>query len=208
MQIYSPLHPYFFSGSRHTIHQKGFTLVELLVSVAIIGVVSSIVLFKYNSFDSTVLLKGAAYEIALSIREAQVKSVSGARTGTSFDRPYGVTFTPNQKTYTAFRFEDSIAYPNYAGTVTNLNTFTLGGTMQVSDICIIVGTIETCETGITRLDVSFRRPEFKALFYAEGYGGTQANIESAKIKVSAGNSAFSGFVILITQFGQISVYKE
>ncbi len=106
MPISSPLRTGYSSKS-------GFTLTELLISCAIIALVSTIVLVKYGSFDSTVLLKSAAYEIALTLREAQVRSVSVSGEGGEFSYPYGVTFTPEQKVYRAFRFEDPLEYPYF-----------------------------------------------------------------------------------------------
>ena len=58
---------------------RGFTLIELLICVGIIGILTAIVIFKYKSFDSTILLKSAAYEVSLALRDTQVKSVSATR---------------------------------------------------------------------------------------------------------------------------------
>jgi prepilin-type N-terminal cleavage/methylation domain-containing protein len=199
--------------------RAGFTLVELLISIAIIGVVSSIVLVKYSSFDSTVLLKGLAYEIALSLREAQVRSVSVSGVeGTSgdkvFDYPFGVTFslvtTQDQKKYTSFRFNDAAltSYPKYGiAESEDIQVFTIDRTMYISQLCITRVT-EDCD--IQQLDVSFRRPKFVGLFHAVSTGGASeydTDITSAKIKVT-GAGAVNTFVVTITSLGQISVSKE
>lgn len=53
-------------------HTFGFTLVELLVVVAIFMVVSGLVIFNYSNFRSTVSLENLAQDIALTVRKAQV----------------------------------------------------------------------------------------------------------------------------------------
>lgn len=205
----------FLTSPTRSSSRKGFTLVELLISIAIIGIVSSMVLVKYSSFDSTVLLKGAAYEIGITLREVQVKALSHSRNGTtleSFSYPYGVSFTPSSKTYSIFRyattstrtprFVDS-TYPSYPESV---QSFTIDRSMQVEDVCVTVSGVEDCTTP-TRLDVSFRRPEFTSLFYVEGFG-VQPAVESAKIKVNSTSGGAGVFWIVVNLFGQISISKE
>lgn len=202
----------------------GFTLIELLICCAIIAIVSAVVLVKYKAFDSTVLLKGTAYDIALTLRETQVRSVSVLRNDTSFDYPYGVTFDVSspteQKKYRVFRYKDRspMSNPHYDITepapnlAEDVQTFSIGRTMQVKEVCVTdPPAAEVCTspiTPITRLDVSFRRPEFNAIFYAEGYTGNQADIESAKIKVNSTGGTAGVFVVNVNKFGQISVSKE
>jgi len=209
--------------NKNTIHKRrGFTLIELLISVAIIGILTAMVTVKYKAFDSTTILKGAAYEIALTIREAQIKSMSAVRGTTGFDFPRGVSFVPGNapttasKTYNAFQFESATVYPYYDTSeplAVLLNSFTLDRTMYVSDVCVVVGGTETCSSGgtINRLDVSFRRPEFKAIFYAaKTSDGTNfsTSIEKATIKVTSTNNTANVFLIDVSQLGQISVSKQ
>jgi prepilin-type N-terminal cleavage/methylation domain-containing protein len=202
----------------------GFTLIELLISVAIIGIITAIVLLKYSSFDSTTIMKGTAYEIALALREAQVKSVSVVRTDdNTFDNPYGISFTPGANTvaskeYHAFRYDDE-------NDVTKFNPkydiddedntkardvgsgITLERGMYIKSVCVTGGAGDRCD--IERLDISFRRPEFNALFFAEGYGdGTDADmkkIATAQITLSSVNNIDAGFIIEVTKLGQISI---
>ena len=51
--------------------KAGFTLVELLVTISIFVILTGVVLFNSNSFDSTVLLNNFGYDIALTIKQAQ-----------------------------------------------------------------------------------------------------------------------------------------
>ncbi|MES2059881.1 MAG: prepilin-type N-terminal cleavage/methylation domain-containing protein [Patescibacteria group bacterium] len=58
------------------IANKGFTLIELIVAVSIIIVITSVALFHQAKFSSDILISNMAYEIALTIRQAQVYGIS------------------------------------------------------------------------------------------------------------------------------------
>lgn len=73
---------------------SGYTLVEILVSVAIITIITSVVLWNQSRASNRVLLANAVNETAVFIREAQVFGV-GVRVvedggGDTFDVAYGV----------------------------------------------------------------------------------------------------------------------
>jgi prepilin-type N-terminal cleavage/methylation domain-containing protein len=208
MQIFSTSHTFFSSHNRKA---AGFTLVELLISIGIIGMVTAIVIVKYSSFDSSVLLKDAAYEIALALREAQIKSVSVVRTGSgtnAVNYPYGVSFTPGQQRYFAFQYPSATAYPKYIFSAITLATTTIGRTMEVYDVCVY-GTALADPCSISKLDVSFRRPEYKAYFWATaGSNNYDSNtITNVTIKVRSRNGG-DVFVVEVTSLGQISVCKQ
>lgn len=59
--------------------QRGFTLVEMMVVLAIIVTVTAIALFGQSTFNRTLLLTDTAYNIALSIREMQSLGLSSRR---------------------------------------------------------------------------------------------------------------------------------
>ncbi len=195
---------------------RGFTLVELLISISIIGIVTAIVLVKYTSFDSTVLLKSLAYEIALTLREAQIKSVSVLRTGSdanTFLYPFGVTFTPGEKAYTVFRFASPTAGPSYdiggsgPDLAEDVSTTNIERSMRISEVCYVTGGADVCD--LERLDISFRRPEFSAMFYGVDGGGfvSTTTVTGAKIIVDS-TTGGERFVVTVTKFGQISVSIE
>ncbi len=55
---------------------RGFTIVELLVTLAIFTILTVVVLANYPSFNNKIALEILAQNIALSIREAQVYGIS------------------------------------------------------------------------------------------------------------------------------------
>lgn len=80
---------------------KGFTLLEVIVVVAIFGIMTAVIIFNYSNFNSKVILTNMAYEIALTTRQAQVFGL-GARSGDTtvldlapnvqFESPFGMYF--------------------------------------------------------------------------------------------------------------------
>src|SRR5579872_625888 len=78
-----------FSKHCHSSLRRGFTLVELLVVVAVITIITAFILFSQNKFDSSTLMRSLAYSVALSIRQAQLYGVSvRADTATGATNPF------------------------------------------------------------------------------------------------------------------------
>ncbi len=55
---------------------RGFSLIELIVVTGIFTVITAVVLANNAQFNNSVLLGNAAYDIALSVRQAQVYGLS------------------------------------------------------------------------------------------------------------------------------------
>ncbi len=71
-----------------------------------------------------------------------------------------------------------------------VGTYIIGRSMRIVDTCVTYTAgssshVACSAEGINRLDISFRRPEFKAWFNASGFSGSQSSIESAKIKLQS-----------------------
>lgn len=83
----------FFSPRAPRGVSSGFTLIELLMVVAIMIFMTSIVVINRRDYDNSVLLTNLAYDVALSIREAQVYGIAVRRSSAkSFDQGYGIHF--------------------------------------------------------------------------------------------------------------------
>jgi prepilin-type N-terminal cleavage/methylation domain-containing protein len=61
---------------------RGFSLVEMLVVLAIIAIVTTIALVSQSSFNRSLFLTDTAYSVALSIREVQTLGLSSRVFGT------------------------------------------------------------------------------------------------------------------------------
>lgn len=78
------------------INKKGFTLFEMLVSLAIIVMIASIVIYNYSQFNNDIEITNLAYRMAISVRQAQVYSISVRQfpgAPDPFRVPYGVHFS-------------------------------------------------------------------------------------------------------------------
>lgn len=56
---------------------RGFTIVEMVVVISIFGVLASLVLFRYKSFQSAINLENTTQDIALQVQQAQNYAVAG-----------------------------------------------------------------------------------------------------------------------------------
>lgn len=182
------------------ITQKGFTLLEIIVVLAIFAVMTSIVVFNYGKFTSQTILTNMAYEVALSIREAQIYGVSvrspdGTLASNPFSLPYGVYFQEGTNTYYLFADED------IDGEFDGSDCASVGAecvtpyTMQRG---IIVSEVrQNCIVDPDGLSVTFKRPNPEAKFDGA------INVSSADIQLTAPDGAVR--YVVIRNNGQIYV---
>ncbi|MBI5470053.1 prepilin-type N-terminal cleavage/methylation domain-containing protein [Candidatus Kaiserbacteria bacterium] len=148
-------------------YSAGFTLIELLVICAILVVVSGVILANNTAFGGAVLLESMAYDMALSMREAQVYGVSVARFGSGiYSAGYGMHFdTGSPATYVLFADAVNANGLYDQGEIVSSTDFQRG--YRVVSLCATqTDATEVC--GYTRLDVSFLRPEPDAWISADG----------------------------------------
>ncbi|MDC1205544.1 prepilin-type N-terminal cleavage/methylation domain-containing protein [Candidatus Pacebacteria bacterium] len=194
-------------------YTRGFSLLEVLITAAIIGIVTAIVVVKYGAFNSSVLLKNHAYEIALALREAQVFSVSIRGEGNIFRDRYGVYVDISSGSASELiLFLDTTANAEYDDAAEPspdqvIETLVLDSRFEVSDVCVTTaGPIETCGSGgIDDLSVTFGRPDFDARFIATGIVAGPNDILSATIELTPVTGSAISQIITIHNTGQISV---
>lgn len=191
----------------HTKQQRGFTLIELLVVVGILVVISGIILTNYSKFGGQILLRNLAYDIALSIRQAQVYGIS-ARSflGAQFAAGHGVYFdlvdpSVGDTSFFLYTDVDNNSFFTSAGTEW-VETFSIGRGYTIDRVCVPSGASETC--GVTQLDILFRRPEPDAIIRASTGGGF-ATYDRARIVLESPQE--NKLSVLIETTGQISVQR-
>lgn len=155
-------------------NQKGMTVIELIIIVAIFSVVASTVVFDYGKFNSKVEIKNLANDIALKIVEAQKsaltgKLVSGATSG--WTPAYGVLFNisvPNRFVYFAdLDNSDSCTgsqcSPPFSvgGEVLEVVTITRGNTVPSGGLQL---SGSGCPATISNISMVFTRPDSSPAF--------------------------------------------
>jgi prepilin-type N-terminal cleavage/methylation domain-containing protein len=95
----------------------GFTMIELLVSFAIISVISAVVFFQGRAFNDSISMTSALQEVSLAVREAQSYGVSVRESSVgsnNFNLGYGIHFDYRNPTF-AIIFKDTNANGKYDG---------------------------------------------------------------------------------------------
>jgi type II secretory pathway pseudopilin PulG len=180
-------------------NNQGFTVVELLVTIGIVVLVTGLIMIRYSSFNSSVLLTSQAYLLGFDVREAQSLAVSVRGNASEFHEEYGLYFnmtSPNE--YLIFQDDDTNGDHDPAryhageeiGSPYNLDSrFTivnLCGTNSASRTCYASDpdtTGEVVDTAFSSVAISFKRPDFDAAFY----NASKSNLQSVEVHISARN---------------------
>ena len=199
---------------------RGFTLVELLVSISIMLVITSVVLFNQGSYTSAISLTNLANDISLTIRQAQIYGVSVAelQTGSNdFSSAYGVDFnisnTGSNNAYIFFADRGAVKDGYYDGPwscpvggssecLQKSNT-TTGNT--ISKLCLLY-TNSPKDCTLSRVDITFLRPNTDAnmVFFNSGGGiMSPVNVLGAEVDIVSTSGGAHSIVVYTT--GQISV---
>jgi prepilin-type N-terminal cleavage/methylation domain-containing protein len=167
---------------------SGFSLIELIVVAAIILVVTAVVFTSNSNFSRTLLVTGAAYDIALSLRNAQTYGLGTRASSGISNAGYGIHFdkaTPASY----FMFNDSspstvgkVGVPGVcqpipgspqdptrpdayagdcmysAGSDAVVTSYALNNAMRISNICAYSTSWQCFGGGLTWFDIVFTRP--------------------------------------------------
>jgi len=177
---------------------KGFTLVELLVTISIFVILTGVVLFNQSKFNSTILLTNLAYDTALTIRQAQtyginIKEFNDGKNNVDSSKfvPYGVHFDKNndanRKSFILFADIDSngkydgdivnclLSYPSINGSKDGcVNRYSIKRGNYISDLTVYDG---SSTSSTTALDITFKRPNPDAIIT----GDSASNYSNATI---------------------------
>lgn len=199
----SPIHYSLFTSHR----SRGFTLIELMVTVGIFAVITSVLLARNSKFDDETLLQSAAYEVALSVRQAQNYGINVRGQSGEFDNAYGVHFSENSPSYVLFRDLGDDPDNIYSGDTELLEEYVLGRGYTIARICQYGGASEPCGTILEGggISVVFRRPEPEAIITTtiEDRAGQQISNVAIELVSPREGSRF----IVVQQTGQIGVVR-
>jgi prepilin-type N-terminal cleavage/methylation domain-containing protein len=192
--------------------QKGFTIIELIVSVAIFAFMTAFLVAKYGNFNQSILLTNQAYDVALTLRNAQMYglNVKSKPTDTAAYSPdisgytygYGIHFstasagTPAPNTQMIF-FSDANDNKTF-DTGETIASYTLKAGTIISDICSSGSETDCAPNARTALDVVFKRPDPHSYIYSGGSSYAYAEIS---VKATGGSKKR----IAVRTTGQVSV---
>jgi prepilin-type N-terminal cleavage/methylation domain-containing protein len=204
---------------------RGFTIVELLVSLAIFIVMTSVIVTKFGNFNQSTLLTDTAYDIALVARLAQTYglSVKGSSQASdaSYSYPYGVSFntgteascggsTANPTTLVLFADSYPVGAPDGVCGANDSSISTYAIIRGASQYSICVGADATdchlAQNYVSNVNVSFMRPNPEAVICVSTGGTPSCGYAYSEVTIK-GNDG-STRTIGMRQNGQISVVKD
>ncbi len=149
-------------------------MVELLITLAIFSIISSLVLARYPEFQAGISLKRTAQEMALSVREAGVYATGVREWGDEYGG-YGIHFdSSSERSYVLFSDIDNDNF--YDGGNELVKEFAIQTKDRINDICgYDADGDSTC--GLNYLDIIFRRPMPLIIIKGDGADFSYAEIE-------------------------------
>ncbi len=187
---------------------KGFTLVELMVTVGIFVLMTGVLLARYGKFNHGIILTNLAYDTALTVRNAQSYGLnvkSAPSTGTSisysneFNFPYGVQF--KDETSSFILYADGNKNNKY-DTGEAITTTNIKRGSKVSELC--VGIEKNCSNDVTELNIIFKRPDPVAHIFSTSNTGT-IKPENAYAEITLQSIDGSIKKVVVRATGQIGV---
>jgi len=169
----------------------------------VIVILSTILLANHNKFGGAITLRNIAYDIALSMREAQTYGISVRKFGEgagSFGAGYGVHFESTSPT-TYLIFGDAVNANGLYEAGESVQLLTMLGGYHLNDLRVTPTGGGAEITGLDKLDVLFQRPDPDAYIRANDLTGTL--YQRACIIIESPRGDVLSVIVELT--GQISV---
>ncbi len=190
--------------------KRGFSLFELLVSLSIFTILTTVLLIKNSTFKGDILVTNLAYEVALTVREAQTYgiNVKAVNTGTqlapilNYNYPYGVHFDYSIPTaYVLFSDQNSNGLYALSGSE-EIKTYSIQQGNKISSICVTdTNNTKSCDAAIGYIDITFKRPDPDAMIKTS----LNSVMKSAEITLISPKGVTKK--VTVERTGQISVQE-
>ena len=210
--------------------KAGFTLIELLITLVIFVTLTGVVLLNKNNFDNAELLHNFAYDVALTIRQAQSYAVNVQENSVGgFSSKYGVFFnTSDTGSNTNFIFfndfnilgtsDGNHQYDigNSEGSVTQCPTtseciqkYAIKNGLYISHMCVGIDESSCNQSNgtVDNMVVLFSRPSFTANIYVP-HSITQPTPTPTYAKITLSSPSGASESVVITGIGQVYVKKN
>lgn len=196
---------------------KAFTIVEVVISIAIVTILMTTAVLNYYTFNDNLALSSAGQEMAISVRQAQSYGLNvreSARYSGIFNYAYGIYFNPIDSPSDYYIFIDANANGLYepgngCGSVSTecIERITVRHRVIITDICKDISTSVLCQSasGARGVHVTFLRPNPDAIINFTNPAGSinYANQVDARIQLQSPRGRNMSVDIYIT--GQVSV---
>ncbi|MFA4890510.1 MAG: prepilin-type N-terminal cleavage/methylation domain-containing protein [Candidatus Paceibacterota bacterium] len=188
--------------------RRGFTLVELVVTISIFIIISTLVFANYPKFKSQLSLKKTSQEIAFAVREAQVYSLSVKEYNGTFPG-YGVHFDIS-KPDTIILFADVNKNSKYDefdegdGIDGKVKEYKIRTSDSFSSLCGNEKSSPPGSCGLSKMDAVYLRPN--PLITLKGWdngGSLLPNFSDVEILISSPGGATKKIIIWVS--GQITI---
>lgn len=186
----------------------GFSMLELIIVIAIMVTVSSLVLANYPGFNERLAVRQQAEEIASNVRQAQAYGLGVKEFGPNDFPGYGVYFQ-SSVTDSYILFADSVTVSKnlaYDAPDEKIKDLAILGNVRIYDLCANQKQVPAGSCGLANLTVVYTRPtpiitlKGGSSPSCSGAGGSWCDIE-VKIRGARGTTR----TVVIWLSGQISV---
>jgi type II secretory pathway pseudopilin PulG len=218
---------------KNVISKSGFTLIELMVTVGIFIFMTALVVANYGSFNDGTLLTSMAYDVALTLRDAQsyglnVQGYTPSSAPQNFNYPYGIHFSSTSGSNNQMiLFADS--YPSTPNGICDngssgvclstqttagdniITTYTLTNGGMIKSVCAGTGPGASCASPSSGIvDITFKRPDPNAIIVAPGSSSCPTNTSPcAYAEIQVENAAkTSTRTIVVRGTGEIAVQNK
>ena len=198
---------------------KAFTIIELLVSVSIVALIMSTVIYNYSAFNDALALSAGIEEMASATRQAQTYglSVKESIAGSGlFNAPYGIYFDTSDPTH-YYLFVDKYPVAGGSGPAGNGKYDALSGCGSGNTECVEKNTLRdgvvissVCDAsvcppaGATSLQVTYLRPNPDGrISFTDSAGNSVGSSLTGKIILRSPKGKTG--TVTIESTGQISV---
>lgn len=199
---------------------RGFTLIEMIICLAIFVVITSVVMAKFGNYNRENQVRDTAYDMALTMRQAQTYGLSVRNAGqagvTDFSKPFGLAFSssssypcgvsaPSPTTgFSMFVDSDPVGSPN--GICTSIDQdIRFFRYLHASQQLVCAGSGPTTCSTVDNLSVSFKRPDPDATICTQASGTASCGYGYAEIRLVGADMSTS--TVVVRKTGQISVRR-
>ena len=206
----------------------GLTFIELIVVISIFSIMASIVLFNFNTFNTSLTSQNLAQEIALQIKKAQSDSISGKSRVQFLQDPitnpdkaptYGVYFNIDPSntmevdgsSFVSFadinadhlytKYGSGCSYSTTSTECMSLNS--INSSDRIIGLCVDVGCKEHFFVPINDLTITFKRP-FPDATIRTSIDNINHSMAGVLVQSARGAVRF----ITVNTLGEISVYDS